>query len=128
MTAQQTEIDYSTAQDTHTDTALLVASDARKIADWHRFVAAVRSDAETHGNRISQNRVRVALSNEHGLMIDPPAYSGMWTRAKKGKKSGPKDQRHPALIKVIGLERCTTSRSGNNHKMLPVYAWIGGAL
>ena len=112
----------ATTQSHHLDIAMLLASDPRSADDWARFVQTLYADWQVHG-RISQNRVRVALSNGHGLTIEPRAYSGMWLRARRGKKSGA-DQ-HERLIEQTGYEVCQTSHSGNNGKLIPFYAWIG---
>lgn len=123
MTAQQLDIfDAIDAQREHEARAMAAATDWRRAADWALFLDTLYADHLAHGY-ISQNRVRVALSNEHGLVINPRAYSGMWPRARKGKRSG--IDAHGPLIELHGVERCTTSRSGNNHKDLPTYRWIG---
>lgn len=119
------QVEAPAAQAYHQDVAGLIATDPRKASDFERFVDALRADAATHGGCISQNRVRLALSDDDGLVIDPHAYSGMWQRAARGRKTGPEDERHPPLIRQLGLEDCTTSRSGNNHKPQRTYEWIG---
>lgn len=113
---------YEAAQQHHLDIAMLLATDPRTIDDWTRFVQTLYADQLMH-DYISQNRVRVALSNEHGLTIGPRAYSGMWLRARRGKKSG--TGQHDRLIVQIGYETCETSRSGNNGKPSRTYRWIG---
>lgn len=113
---------YSTAQQHHLDIAMLLATDPREADDWARFCQTLYADHAMHGF-ISQNRVRVALSNKHGLTIRPRTYSSYWLRAQRGKKSGP--GQHEPFIEVEGWEICATSTSGNNGRPLRRYRWIG---
>lgn len=113
---------YAEAQQHHLDIAMLLASDPRAADDWSRFVQTLYADHVMHGY-ISQNRVRVALSNEYGLTIGPRSYSAMWLRARRGKASGL--NQHERLIEQLGYETCETSRSGNNGKPSRTYRWIG---
>jgi len=113
---------YSTTQRHHLDIAMLLATDPREADDWARFCQTLYADHAMHGF-ISQNRVRVALSDRHGLTIRPRTYSSYWLRAQRGKKSGP--GLHEPFIEADGWEVCATSTSGNNGRPLRRYRWIG---
>lgn len=113
---------YAEVQQHHLDIAMLLATDPRRLSDWELFVRTLYADWVTHG-QISQDRVRLVLLYADGRTITPSAYSGMWARARKGKKTEPDS--HPPLIKTVDWETCTTSLSGNNGKLQRIDEWIG---
>lgn len=61
-------------------TVQLVATDWRAQEDWERFEEACRDCAHYIGH-VDPNWVRGALTNEHGLTIEPRRYSAFWCRA-----------------------------------------------
>lgn len=60
-----------------------IAHGDKADADYALFVDACRTDAYSHGGFVSHNRVRAAMSNEHGLTVLPQRYSRFWGRAQK---------------------------------------------
>ena len=72
-------------------TVQLVAHDWRAHEDWERFEEACRDCAHYNGH-VDPNWVRGALTNAHGLTIEPHRYSSFWSRA--ASKSGFLDFSH----------------------------------
>src|SRR5690625_3970517 len=64
----------------------LVATDWNAAKDWSLFKRACYRAANADGGRVDPNHVRVLLSNEYGLTIEPRRYSAFWSRA--AAKSG----------------------------------------
>ena len=84
MTAYETiAIEYPSAPITGETlaTVQLVAHDWRAHEDWERFEEACR-DCAHHVGHVDPNWVRGALTNAHGLTIEPHRYSSFWSRAK----------------------------------------------
>ena len=80
-----------------------------------RFLRACEIDAALHG-WVSVNRVRAALSNEHGLTIEPRQFSALWS-ANTG--------RGKAMVKADEWEICEGSTSGNDGRPYRLRRWVG---
>jgi hypothetical protein len=66
---------------------LAIAENPHPLADHDRrtITAAVLADAQAHDGVVDPNRVRVALSNEHGLTVHPQALSATYSAlARRG--------------------------------------------
>lgn len=84
-------------------------------AEFELFIDACRHDAYTHGGFVAVNRVRAALSNEHGLTVNPRRYSSFWRRAQL---SGHLDDKYSE-------EKSSDGRSRNLNKKSRIYRWLG---
>lgn len=80
-----------------------------------RFLRACEIDAATHGT-VSVNRVRAALTNEHGLTIEHHQFSALWS-ANTG--------RGRAMVKADEWEICEGSTSGNDGRPYRLRRWVG---
>lgn len=82
-----------------------------------KIVAAIRDDAAAHDGRISTNRVRAALSNDHGLTVGPRMLSATYSAlAAKG------------IIRSLGwLDTNDDVRGGNAGRPARAWQWVGAA-
>ena len=110
---------WSPVDDETADLLALVAAGPLAGNDAEeRFLRACEVDAALHGF-VSVNRVRAALSNEHGLTIEPHQFSALWS-ANTG--------RGKAMVKAEGddaWEICKGSPSGNDGKPYRKRKWVG---
>ena len=83
--------------------------------EFDLFIDACRHDAYTHAGFVAVNRVREALSNDHGLTVNPRRYSGFWRRA----------QLAGALSPPVSTEPSRDARSRNLAKESRIYRWLG---
>jgi hypothetical protein len=60
---------------------IAVASNPHPIAERDQSLIrdAIRADAAAHDGEVSPNRVRAALSNAHGLTVNPRTYSATFS-------------------------------------------------
>lgn len=77
------------------------------------FVDALRADAHSHGGFVSQNRVRKAMSNDHGLSINPRRYSAFWPKACKA-----------GLLQFLYEEDNKDKAGRNLGKKSKVFRWV----
>ncbi len=96
---------------------LAIADNPQPWADEyrHRILAAIKADADAHDGRISTNRVRAALSNEHGLTVDPRMLSATYSAlAARG------------VIRSLGwLDTNDDHRGGNAGRPARAWQWVG---
>lgn len=83
-----------------------------RISERDRVVAAIATAAE-HGE-FSANDVRVLLTNDHGLTVNPQVMSATFyaLRAK-------------GFIRRVGWTQNTDTRGRNSGKPLASWLWIG---
>ena len=62
----------------------VVSCDYWVIEDWERFIEACLHCYDSLGH-VDPNWVRGALTNAHGLTIEPHRYSSFWARARSSK-------------------------------------------
>ncbi|MFC0623216.1 hypothetical protein [Kribbella deserti] len=89
----------------------LVAGDPLHERDREKIVTAIHSDAQRHNGHVSSNRVRRALTNEHGYVVYPRLIGAAYASLA----------RHGAL-KAAGWELNDDVAGGNNNK--PARCWI----
>lgn len=89
--------------------------DGKADAEFDLFLDACRTDAYTHGGFVAVNRIREALSNEHGLTVNPNRYSSFWRRA----------QLAGALSPPVSEEKSRNARTRNLNKPSRIYRWLG---
>ena len=87
---------------------LSVANHPRKDAERDRIDAAILYDGRTHGGSIDQGRIRTALSNRHGLGVDPRLLSARYSVLARA-----------GLIRRTGWHPNTDTAGGNAGKMQP---------
>lgn len=96
------------------DTLHLIAGDPRKEAEYASFLEACHRVAEGNRGLVHVNAVRVLLSNDYGLVIEPRRYSAFWCRATA--KGGP-------LAKTGEWATCVHPKNGGRPQ--PVRRWTG---
>ncbi len=94
-----------------------VSTGAKADPEYALFRDACRHDGYTHGGFVSQNRVRAAMSNEHGLTVNPRRYSGFWRRAQLDR----------TLSAAVSEEPSTDRRGKNLNKKSKIHRWLGTA-
>ena len=88
----------------------VIAGDPAHAEDRRRVVAAIVADADANGGVVDPNRVRVALTNDHGIDVTPQVLSATYSAL-----------RCAGAIEAIGWGQNTDTRSGNSGKPLRVY-------
>lgn len=95
---------------------LAIAENPHPLAERDRALirAAIKADADAHDGRISTNRVRAALSNEHGLIVSPRALSATYSAlASQG------------VIRSLGwIDRNDDVRGGNAGRPARAWEWV----
>lgn len=102
--------------DEQLDLLSTVADNPHPLTDRDRraILTAIRKDAHDHGGRISTNRVRRALSNEHGLTVHPRALSAAYSSLARGK----------VIVSLGYIDTNDDERGGNAGKPCRAWQWI----
>jgi hypothetical protein len=88
----------------------LIAGDPIHERDRERIVASIHDDAAQHDGRISANRVRRALTNEHGRIVLPQLIGATYScLARSG------------AIKVAGWE--VSDDAAGHHQGTVIRTW-----
>ena len=99
------------------DLLAAVADNPHPIAEEnrHRITAAIMRDAMNHEGVVSPNRVRSALSNEHGLTVHPRQLSATYSAlAARG------------VLRSLGWEGTNDDvRGGNAGRPMRLWQWVG---
>lgn len=101
--------------DQQLDLLAAVADNPHPLADRDRkaILEAIRKDAHDHGGRISTNRVRRALSNQHGLTVHPRALSAAYSSLARRK-----------VIVSLGYIDVNDDERGNAGKPCRAWQWV----
>lgn len=89
----------------------LVANDWRGDDDWERFVQAC-IDVTADDSTVDPNDVRDALTNAHGLTINPRRLSAFWNRARSS-----------GLLVMAGWTENRDTAGGNRGKPIRKRRW-----
>lgn len=76
---KQTDLLDLLADDRLLELLALIAGDPMHAEDRSKVVAAILADADEHGGEVDPNRVREALTNEHGLTVYPRVLSATYS-------------------------------------------------
>jgi hypothetical protein len=96
----------------------VVANNPHPLAarDRELIRAAIEADALAHDGIVSPNRVRAALSNEHGLTVRPRMLSAAYSALQAENK-----------LRSLGWQGVNDdTRSGNAGRPMRLWQWIGG--
>lgn len=88
----------------------LIAGDPLHERDRERIVTSIRDEAARHHGRISVNRVREALTNEHGRIVQPQLIGATYSSLARS-----------GVIKVAGWE--VSDDDAGNHRGRVIRTW-----
>ncbi len=103
---------------TQLDILSAVADNPQPLAEQYRdrIVAAIATDATTHGDIVDSNRVRRLLSNDHGLTVPPRQLSATYAAlAARG------------FLEPAGWTVNTDRAGRNGGKPARLWRWVGAA-
>lgn len=88
----------------------VIAGDPVHAEDRRRVVAAIVADADTNGGQVDPNRVRAALTNDHGLDVTPQGLSATYSALRVA-----------GAIEATGWGWNADTRSRNSGKPMRLY-------